>query len=195
LVYDLPVGRGKQFANQVNPVVNAVIGGWEGTTIATFQQGFPTSIQCNDYYAPTKVGGLLDIGTGGGINRCDHAGDPKNLKWTHNSSDFAANAALFAAPTPGVFGNSARNVATAPGLENFVLGLYKNTNITERVKFQLRFEAFNAFNHPQFDADPSQSSFSGGGSSVTNSLSTGQLGLISAAGAPRILQIGGKLVF
>ncbi len=49
LVYDLPVGRGKQFANQVNPVVNAVIGGWETTAIATFQQGFPTSIQCYDY--------------------------------------------------------------------------------------------------------------------------------------------------
>jgi hypothetical protein len=194
LVYDLPVGRGKKFANQVNPVVNAVIGGWEGTTIATFQQGFPTSIQCNDYYAPTNVGGLLDIGTGGGINRCDQVGDPKNLKWTHKSSDFAANAALFAAPTPGVFGNSARNVATAPGLENFVLGLYKNTDITERVKFQLRFEAFNAFNHPQFDADPN-GGFGGGGSSVNNVLSSGQLGLIGAAGPPRILQIGGKLVF
>jgi hypothetical protein len=93
-----------------------------------------------------------------------------------------------------VFGNSARNVATAPGLENFVLGLYKNTDITERVKFQLRFEAFNAFNHPQFDADPN-GGFGGGGSSVNNVLSTGQLGLIGAAGPPRILQIGGKLVF
>ena len=194
LVYDLPVGRGKKFANQVNPVVNAVIGGWEGTAIATFQQGFPTSIQCYDYYAPTNVGGLLDIGTGFGINRCDQVGDPKKLKWTHKSSDFAANAALFAAPTPGMFGNSARNVATAPGIENFVLGLYKNTNITERVKFQLRFEAFNAFNHPQFDADPN-GGFGGGGSSVNNVLSTGQLGLIGAAGPGRILQIGGKLIF
>jgi hypothetical protein len=140
------------------------------------------------------VGGLLDIGTGGGINRCDQVGDPKALKWTLSPGDFAKNAALFAAPTPGTFGNSARNVATAPGLENFVLGLYKNTDITERVKFQLRFEAFNAFNHPQFDADPN-GGFGGGGSSVNNVLSSGQLGLIGAAGPPRILQIGGKLIF
>ena len=101
-VYDLPVGRGKQFANQVNPVVNAVIGGWESTGIVTFQQGFPTSIQCYDYGVasnnPTNVGGLLDIATGFGINRCDQVGDPKMLKWTHNSADFAANQALFAAP-------------------------------------------------------------------------------------------------
>ena len=56
LVYDLPVGRGKQFASQVNPVVNAVIGGWETTGIATFQQGFPTSIQCYDYDPATGSG-------------------------------------------------------------------------------------------------------------------------------------------
>ena len=47
-VYDLPIGRGKRFASQVNPVVNAVIGGWETSGIVTFQQGFPTSIHCYD---------------------------------------------------------------------------------------------------------------------------------------------------
>jgi hypothetical protein len=196
LVYDLPVGRSKQFANQVNPVVNAIIGGWETTGIATFQQGFPTSIQCYDYDGATGVGGLLDIGTGFGINRCDQAGSDaaKKLKWTHNSTDFAANEALFPDPTPGTFGLSARGVATEPGIDNYVLGLYKNTDITEHAKFQLRFEAFNVFNHPQFDADPN-GGFGGGGSSVNNVRDSGQLGLIGAAGPPRVLQIGGKFIF
>jgi hypothetical protein len=196
LVYDLPFGRGKHFANQVNPVVDAVIGGWETTAITTFQQGFPTSIQCYDYDGATGTGGLLDIGTGGGINRCDQASadSPKKLKWTLNSADFAANEALFPDPTPGTFGLSARNAATSPGIENFVLGLYKNTNISEHVKFQLRFEAFNAFNHPQFDANP-EYGFGGGGSSANNVRDSGQLGLIGAADQPRILQLGGKIVF
>ena len=194
LVYDLPVGRGKQFASQVNPVVNAVIGGWETTGIATFQQGFPTTIQCYDYDPASGVGGLLDIGTGFGINRCNHAGDPKKLKWTLKSSDFAANNALFADPTPGTFGSSARNVVNAPGIENFVIGLYKNTDITEHARFQLRFEAFNAFNHPQFNADPN-GGFAGGGSSVNNVRDSGQLGLIGAAAPARVLQISGKFIF
>jgi hypothetical protein len=196
LVYDLPFGRGKHFANQVNPVVDALIGGWETTAITTFQQGFPTSIQCYDYDGATGTGGLLDIGTGGGINRCDQASadSPKKLKWTLNSADFAANEALFPDPTPGTFGLSARNAATSPGIENFVLGLYKNTNISEHVKFQLRFEAFNAFNHPQFDANP-EYGFGGGGSSANNVRDSGQLGLIGAADQPRILQLGGKIVF
>jgi hypothetical protein len=40
-VYNLPVGRGKQFANNSNRLVDAVIGGWETTGIVTLQQGFP----------------------------------------------------------------------------------------------------------------------------------------------------------
>ena len=101
------------------------------------------------------MGGLLDIATGFGINRCDQVGDPKKLKWTsQRRCTLPRMQALFPDPTPGTFGTSARNVVNAPGIENFVLGLYKNTDITERAKFQLRFEAFNAFNHPQFDADP-----------------------------------------
>ena len=195
VIYDLPVGRGKKFANNINPAVNALIGGWEGTGIASFQQGFPTSIQCYDYDPVTGISGLLDIATGFGINRCNHAGDPKALKWTFNPGVFAQNAALFPDPAPGTFGNSQRNVVNMPGIDNFVLGLYKNTNITERVKFQLRFEAFNVFNHPQFNPDPSQSSFAGGGVTVNNSRDSGQLGLIGAAANPRILQISGKIVF
>ena len=199
LVYDLPVGRGKQFANQVNPVVNAVIGGWETSAIATFQQGFPVTIQCYDYGVASNnptyyISGLLDIATGDGINRCDQLGDPKKLKWTHSSADFAANQALFAHSSPGTFGTEARNAATAPGIENFVLGLYKNTDITERAKFQLRFEAFNAFNHPQFDANP-ESGFGGGGAAEQVTWDTGQLGLITAADSGRILQISGKFIF
>ena len=31
------------------------------------------------------------------------------------------------------------------------LSLIKNTTITEKVRFQLRFEAFNALNRPSFD--------------------------------------------
>ncbi len=197
-VYDLPVGRGKRFANQVNPVVNALIGGWESTGIVTFQQGFPTSIQCYDYGVASNnptyyISGLLDIATGDGINRCDQVGDAKTLKWTHNSADFPKNQALFQHSEAGTFGNSQRNVVNMPGIENWVLGLYKNTAITERATFQLRFEAFNVFNHPQFNPDPGL--LPGGGTTVNDVWDTGQLGLIGGAAPPRILQIGGKLVF
>ena len=198
-VYQIPIGRGKRFASQINPVVNAVIGGWETSGIVTFQQGFPTDIHCFDSYPAANnpsffIGGLLDIATGFGINRCNQVGDPKKLKWTFNSAVIAQNQALFTAPPAGTFGTSARNVVNLPGINNFVLGLYKNVDITERAKFQLRFEAFNAFNHPQFNPDPN-GGFGGGGSSVQNTWSSGTLGQITAAAPGRILQIGGKFIF
>lgn len=46
------------------------------------------------------------------------------------------------------FGNVARNSQRGPRLNQANLGIFKNTNITERVKLQFRAEAFNVFNHP-----------------------------------------------
>jgi len=199
-VYALPVGRGKQIASHANPFVNAVIGGWEGTGIVTFQQGFSMSINCYDYDGASGVGGLLDIATGFGSNRCNQIGSdaPKKMKFflpnsPNSAADIAATEALFPDPTPGTFGTSARNIVNEPGIENFVLGLYKNTDITERAKFQLRFEAFNAFNHPQFYSDPSLAP--GGNVSINNARDSGSVGEIGAAAQPRILQISGKFIF
>ena len=97
-------------------------------------------------------------------------------------------------PAAGTFGNVARNSFFGPHFFNMDASLSKTFHITEGTNLEMRADANNAFNHPQFDADPN-GGFGGGGSSVNNVLSTGQLGLIGAAGPPRILQIGGKLVF
>ncbi len=83
-----------------------------------------------------------------------------------------------------------------PGINNFVLGAYKDTNITERVVFQLRLEAFNAFNHPSFDPDPSLNSYYAlGAPDVNDVYDLGQIGLIGAAGPGRVVQISGKILF
>src|SRR5215471_13877107 len=43
-VLDLPFGRGKKFANNLNGVANKLVGGWGVDTIITFQSGFPILI-------------------------------------------------------------------------------------------------------------------------------------------------------
>ena len=56
----------------------------------------------------------------------------------------------FSAPASGTFvtQNIARNVFYGPGFNNWNLGLFKKFSINERIAFQFRAEAFDAFNHP-----------------------------------------------
>src|SRR6267142_2500587 len=44
VIYNLPVGRGKRFLGGMNRAADALIGGWQVSTITTFQTGFPFSV-------------------------------------------------------------------------------------------------------------------------------------------------------
>ena len=47
------------------------------------------------------------------------------------------------------FGNTGKDAVVAPGRVNFTTSLYKSFAITERARFELRFESFNTFNHSE----------------------------------------------
>ena len=60
--------------------------------------------------------------------------------------------AVGVSPTSVVaYGNAPRNPIRGPGINNWDFVLYKDTEITERTRVQLRLEAYNLFNHTQFD--------------------------------------------
>jgi hypothetical protein len=66
------------------------------------------------------------------------------LKW-FNTSDFVA-------PPLYSFGNSGRNILFGPGTAQFDILLFKSILNGDGSRYlQLRAEAFNAFNHPQFN--------------------------------------------
>ncbi len=52
--------------------------------------------------------------------------------------------------TLGTWGNSGRGVCEGPRYFQVDFSLYKNINISKRVKAQLRFEVFNLFNNVNF---------------------------------------------
>jgi Carboxypeptidase regulatory-like domain len=169
-VYDLPFGRGKKFGGSLNKAADLVVGGWQVNGIATFQKGFPISIQAVD------SGGILDTF---GSNRANIVGDINGgagtvARWF--------NTAAFVQPAAGVSGNSGRNILRAPGLNNFDLSFFKNFAITERLRFQFRLESFNAFNHTQF-----------GGPQVN--VTSPQFGQITSTRAARINQLGAKFIW
>jgi hypothetical protein len=77
-------------------------------------------------------------------------GDPGS---GHSSDPFRQfNQAAFQAPQPGSLGNeSGRNFLTRNAINSWDLSLAKRFRIKERGSVEIRLDAFNAFNHTQFD--------------------------------------------
>jgi outer membrane receptor protein involved in Fe transport len=71
---------------------------------------------------------------------------------THSSDPFnRLNPACFVAPSPGSLGlESGVNFVYGPGGVNFDMSLQKEFAVKERLRFQLRLDAFNVFNHTIF---------------------------------------------
>ncbi len=203
MIYELPFGRGKRFGGNMSKPLDVALGGWQVTTIATFQRGFPFSINCN---ANIAVMYTFD-------NRCNEIASPypsgfhKDINhWFNNAVSSGPtpaytgscvapnlNGAAFCNPLIGQFGNSDRNIFRGPGINNFDIGVGKDFKFTERVAFQFRAEAFNAFNHHQYGFDPFTST--GIASPVGNNPTGNFYGQVTAARPGRILQFGGKVVF
>ena len=174
--YDLPFGKGKAHLAD-RGWVSTLLSGWQTFGIVTMQTGRPFTV--------ALVPELDNSGTGrsalgfGANDRPNLTGDP-NLSEPSPGRWF--NTGAFTFPAPGTFGNAGRNILEGPGYQNVNVSLVKNTPLTERLKLQLRAEAFNLFNHPNFNLPD-------------NFLGSPTFGRISSARDPRHLQFGVKLLF
>ena len=106
------------------------------------------------------------------------------------------------------FGTLGRNSLIGPSFHQFDLSLYKDTHLTERLVMQLRFEAYNLFNHPTFanpylpnfiaDAAPNGINANGTSAGALHLTATGDVGIgypFLGSGGPRGLQIAAKFTF
>jgi hypothetical protein len=185
-VYQLPFGQGKKFAAGINRAENLVIGGWEASGITTFQTGFPFTIQAND------IQGLND-------SQFMHANYVPgcNIHAGLNQKFQRLNGACFTQPALGEYGNIGRNTLRAPGINNFDMGFGKTFDIFERLRFALKMDAFNIFNHHQYTDSVGGLlvAGSGGNSVIDNTVGDSKFGLITRAGTSRVIQFSGKLTF
>ena len=83
------------------------------------------------------------------------------------------------------YGNDSIGAIMGPGQFNFDMSLQKITKVTEGTSLELRIEAYNLFNHPQFN-EPLNSAIS----------TTALFGdITSTSVTPRVLQFGLKFIF
>ena len=100
---------------------------------------------------------------------------PHTITQWFNTSAFAANTSV--AP-----GNARRGAVIGPGFWRQDLSLFKNLSLTERVKAQLRVEAFNVFNHTNLNT-------------VDMRFGLASFGTVTNSRDPRILQLAFKVLF
>jgi len=105
------------------------------------------------------------------------------------------NLANFTANPLGTFGDSGRNAFRGPKLLQVDSALTRTFPLHEALALNLRFEAFNVLNHPNFAA-PGSSGYLGSSSAI-NSSTFGQVTTTvnGTAGGARIFQAAAKITF
>jgi hypothetical protein len=168
-VYSLPVGSGSHYLNHT-PVLSQVIGHWKVSTVAQFQAGYPYFItQANQ----------LGIFSGGQF--VTQVGNPSLPRRSRTVDDWF-NKAAFAITPPDTLGNAPRAALYGPGQNVWDISLMREIPVHRRMRFTIRVDAHNAFNHPQF---------SGLGTTITNAT----YGTVTGAEDPRQLLLVGRFNF
>ena len=185
--------------------------GWQLNTVITLRTGNPFHLTLFDDYN----------NTGEFFPRPDVVGDPYAGT---RAPDRFINLAAFKVPCtldpngdgsaasciPGTwhFGSLGRNALRGPGYQNVDFSIFKDTDITENLRLQLRAEIFNIFNHPNF-SNPLLPSFAADMTSSVDpatGLGTGFLPItvtpdvgignpFMGGGGPRNIQLALRLIF
>ena len=163
------------------------VGGWQVTGITTFQTGFPYTIRWERYpererqpvYAREYCAGLQ----------------------YQKQSDCAVPAdqygLLHSTRRSGRTETSDGTPCASRALITGILGVGKQFDFTERLRFQIKADAFNAFNHHQYGGDVGGLlvAGSGGNAAIDNNVNDSKFGLITQSSKSREFQFSGKVTF
>jgi hypothetical protein len=196
--YDLPFGKGKQFANR-SGVLDRFIGGWTLGTIFTFQTGAPFLLlggtnTFNDYGdGGVTLTGVTESQLQSSVGKYSIPGttnvafiNPKYLSSTGgpNLTYISSNS------TPGTFGQ--RVWLHGPHNTYDDVSIAKHFPITERLHFNLQAEMLNAFNHPTFGP----AATNGGANYGYNALQNSGFGLSgNTLNAARVIELRANFEF
>ena len=166
-IYELPWAR------------NALYGGWQVSGILLLRGGLPLTVTQNQ--------GVLSTGTGNRPNRiCDGRLDNPTIERWFDTSCFVPPS-----DTTGTYGDSGRGILRGPGSFNIDASIIKNTRIG-RYQTEIRVEAFNLLNHPQF-ANPNTTIGNAAVGTISAMLSSPSCSLCGTT--ERQVQLGVKVRF
>lgn len=178
VLYELPF-----FRTSSNRLLKGGLGGWQLSTIMTFQGGFPAPVTANIDTTGTGINSRPDQISGQNGNL---PGDQRTwAKWFNTAAFVAADRNPSAY---GRFGTSPRTDAIRlPGIINVDFSVNKSFRFTETMRFEFRTEIFNIANH--YNPDP------GALDRNVRSATYGSIGGGVQGITTRVIQLGGKFYF
>ncbi len=184
-IYDLPIGKGRQFGSAMPGWANQIVGGWQLSGTVTGHSGFAFTNVSGAFPISffTNAPGTF-IGTQSDIATKIHFTD-KGFQ-LFKDQDRAMSA--FRGPI-GLEGGT-RNNLRGPAYLNFAMGLSKQFPIKERFIVRFRADAFNVFNHVNFGLPGTGGS--GGTADITDQNS---FGIIHSTASMRSMQFALRLDF
>ena len=212
MVYDIPIGKGKQFGGSMPRVLDAFVGGWRISNIFLAQSGpFESPYFPSGQGDPSGTGSGLN-GTAAGFDGGHRSQHPDvvtgvgsvpssqtRLHWV-NPAAFACpgnpawspgtacttGSGSGVAPNPiGRFGNAQVGSVVGPGTVNLSSGISKTFPITERVRFRLEGTFTNVLNHTNL-GDPNMNVSSPSFGLITSSIGSDNGGARSGQVSARI---------
>jgi hypothetical protein len=158
--------------------------GWSLSGITRFSSGFPVTMVNNgdNSLIGTNPNGINNSS----IDEPDYTGGPLRLSGNprKNGNNYFDTSA-FAMNALGTPGNAKRRFFYGPGADNYDMAVAKQLPLTESKSLLFRVEAFNVFNHTQFN----------GPSAIDGNIGSSTFGDAISAAAPRILQGALKFTF
>jgi outer membrane receptor protein involved in Fe transport len=177
-IYQLPFGQGQRFGGGSSSLVDQVIGHWTASGLVTLSSG--------TWYTVTD--GNANFANSDGQQRPDFVPGQKASGKPCVPGTFF-NTCAFADPPLGSFGDVSMNSLQGPDNKDVDFALEKIIPIRESLQLELRAEAFNVLNHPNF-------LFAAPGPQNSNNATvfgTPSFGYVTAAQAPREIQFAAKL--
>jgi hypothetical protein len=186
LSYDVPNRSENGFAR-------AMLHHWGIDNRFTARTGFPVTL--NGRIVTDPVTGQM---FNGGLNTV--SGQALYVYGPQYPGGRSINPAAFGIPGPNQFGDAPRNFVRGFGTWQMDLAVRREFPIYERLKVQVRAEAFNVFNHPNFGTInsiycPAGRGCTFGQASGTLAQGLGALSPLYQMGGPRSMQFALKLVF
>ena len=206
-VYYLPVGRGRTFLGHTNRIVDAAVGGWEIAPYYVYTQGVPWSPGNNFHVLGTLhvKQNNLPIDSNHNYNRLQGASpcvgyeDPDTGVITPGPSYTQGGCSNYAivrsASTYSVAQNIVFTGVRLPNNHSFDVSASKRFAYNERMNLQLRVDAFNVLNHPNWSQVGGTGANSYGTDPTKDSWGTITQGPTGPENFSRELQLSAKITF